>query len=219
MRIIAKSTLRAFWERHPNAEEPLLAWYRETEKADWESPAQVKEQYRSASFVGGNRVVFNIKGNDYRLVVKINYPYRVVYVRFVGTHAEYDKIDVRRCDMSTIRAIRTEADYRAALARIDALMDAEFGTPDGDELDVLTDLVELYEARHVPMGYPSPIEAIRFRMEQGGLSPRDLVPFLGSRAKVSEILSGKRPAHDADGARVACESRHPRRRAPPAARG
>ena len=94
--------------------------------------------------------------------------------------------------MSTIRAIRTEADYQAALARIDALMDAEFGTPDGDELDVLTDLVELYEARHVPMGYPSPIEAIRFRMEQGGLSPRDLVPFLGSRAKVSEILSGKR---------------------------
>jgi HTH-type transcriptional regulator / antitoxin HigA len=94
--------------------------------------------------------------------------------------------------MSTIRAIRTEADYRAALARIDALMDAEFGTPDGDELDVLTDLVELYEARHVPIGYPSPIEAIRFRMEQGGLSPRDLVPFLGSRAKVSEILSGKR---------------------------
>src|SRR6266446_5221812 len=98
-----------------------------------------------------------------------------------------------RCDMSNIRAIRTKADYQTALARIDALMDAEFGTSDGDELDVLTDLVEFYEARHVPMGYPSPIEALRFRMEQGGLSPRDLVPFLGSRAKVSEILSGKRP--------------------------
>src|SRR5713101_8725649 len=100
---------------------------------------------------------------------------------------------LRRCDMSTIRAIRTEADYQAALARIDTLMNAELSTPDGDELDVLTDLVELYEARLVPIGYPSPIEAIRFRMEQGGLSPRDLVPFLGSRAKVSEILSGKRP--------------------------
>ena len=94
MRIIAKSTLRVFWQRHPDAEEPLLAWFRETEKADWESPAQVKAHYRSASFVRGNRVVFNIKGNDYRLVVKINYPYRVVYVRFVGTHAEYDKINV-----------------------------------------------------------------------------------------------------------------------------
>jgi mRNA interferase HigB len=94
MRIIAKSTLRAFWQRHPDAEEPLLAWYREMEKADWETPAHVKEKYRSASFVGGNRIVFNIKGNNYRLVVKINYPYRIVYIRFVGTHADYDKIDV-----------------------------------------------------------------------------------------------------------------------------
>jgi HTH-type transcriptional regulator / antitoxin HigA len=95
--------------------------------------------------------------------------------------------------MSTIRAIRTEADYKAALARIDALMDAELGTPEGEELDVLTDLVELYEDRHMALGYPSPIEAIRFRMEQGGLSPRDLIPIIGSRAKVSEILAGKRP--------------------------
>ena len=95
MRIISKRTLRAFWIRYPDAEEPLSAWYREVEKADWEKPAQVKERYRSASFVKGNRVVFNIKGNTYRLIVKINYEYRVVYVRFVGTHAEYDKIDAK----------------------------------------------------------------------------------------------------------------------------
>ena len=95
--------------------------------------------------------------------------------------------------MSNIRAIRSEADYEAAIARIDDLMDAEGGTPEGEELDVLTDLVELYEAKHVPMGLPSPLGAIRFRMEQGGLSPRDLIPFMGSRAKVSEVLSGKRP--------------------------
>jgi HTH-type transcriptional regulator / antitoxin HigA len=95
--------------------------------------------------------------------------------------------------MSKIRAIRTEADYEAAIARIDELMDAEAGSPEGEELDVLTDLVELYEAKHIPMGLPSPLGAIRFRMEQGGLSPRDLIPFLGSRAKVSEVLSGKRP--------------------------
>ena len=95
--------------------------------------------------------------------------------------------------MSNIRAIRSEADYEAALARIDDLMDAQSGTPEGEELDVLTDLVELYEAKHVPMGFPSPLGAIRFRMEQSGLSPRDLVSFMGSRAKVSEVLSGKRP--------------------------
>lgn len=93
MRIIAKRTLREFWKLYPDAEDPLLAWYREVEKEDWSKPSQVKDKYRSASFVG-DRVVFNIKGNDYRLVVRINYPYRVVYVRFVGTHEEYDEIDV-----------------------------------------------------------------------------------------------------------------------------
>lgn len=94
MRIISKKRLREFWGRHPNAEEPLLAWYREVEREDWDTPAKMKAKYRSASIVAGNRVVFNIKGNDYRLVVKINYAYRVVYVRFVGTHAEYDAVDV-----------------------------------------------------------------------------------------------------------------------------
>jgi mRNA interferase HigB len=94
MRIIAKRTLREFWKRHPDTEEPLLAWYREVEREDWDAPAKVKAKYRGASIVGDNRVVFNIKGNDHRLVVKINYPYRVVYIRFVGTHAAYDAIDV-----------------------------------------------------------------------------------------------------------------------------
>ncbi|MBI1728985.1 MAG: transcriptional regulator [Candidatus Rokubacteria bacterium] len=94
--------------------------------------------------------------------------------------------------MGMIKPIRIEADYEAALARIDALMDAEPGTPEGEELDVLTDLVEHYEAKHVSMGYPSAVAAIEFRLEQAGLTQRDLVPFIGSRAKVSEVLSGKR---------------------------
>lgn len=94
---------------------------------------------------------------------------------------------------SKIRALRSEADYNAALARISALMDAEPGTAAGEELDVLTDLVEHYEERHEPIGYPTPLAAIHFRMEQANLTPRDLVPLFGSRSKVSEVLSGKRP--------------------------
>ena len=94
---------------------------------------------------------------------------------------------------SKIRAIRNEADYDAALARIDALMDAKKDTSEGDELDVLADLVELYEERHQPMGYPTPVGAILFRMEQTNLTARDLIPFIGSRSKVSEVLSGRRP--------------------------
>ena len=94
MRVVSKRTLRDFWEMHPDSEESLLAWYREAEDAQWDSPAAVKAQYRNASFPGGNRVIFNIKGNDYRLVVKINYPYGMMYIRWVGTHREYDRIDV-----------------------------------------------------------------------------------------------------------------------------
>ena len=94
--------------------------------------------------------------------------------------------------MATIKPIRSERDYEAALDRISELMDAEPDSREGDELDILVDLVELYESKHVPMGYPNPIAAIEFRMEQAGLRPADLATFIGSRAKVSEVLSGKR---------------------------
>ena len=103
--------------------------------------------------------------------------------------------------MVQVRAIRSEGDYDAALARINELMDALSG-PDGQigdvdnphrvELDALTDLVEFYEERNHPIGYPDPVSAIRFRMDQANLTHRDLVPFIGSRAKVSDVLSGKR---------------------------
>ena len=93
MRIMAKRALREFWERYPATKEPLLAWYHEVEKEDWDTPAKLKQKYRSASIVG-DRAVFNIKGGQYRLVVRINYAYRVVYIRFIGTHTEYDRIDV-----------------------------------------------------------------------------------------------------------------------------
>jgi mRNA interferase HigB len=93
VRIIAKPTLRDFWKRHQKAKGPLEAWHQEVGRADWAAPSAVKLQFRSASVLQHNRVVFNIAGNQYRLVVKINYPYRIVYIRFIGTHADYDSID------------------------------------------------------------------------------------------------------------------------------
>jgi mRNA interferase HigB len=92
MRIITRRTLREFWEVHPDAEQQLRAWYDNVKKANWKSPTDVKADYRTASFLAKNRVIFNIKGNRYRLVVAIDYEYGVIYVRFVGTHGEYDKI-------------------------------------------------------------------------------------------------------------------------------
>lgn len=93
MRVFSKRTLREFWERHADAEQPLRSWYQDADDANWDTSAAVRAQFASASIIAGNRVVFNIKGNDYRLVVSINYGRRAVYIRFIGTHAEYDRID------------------------------------------------------------------------------------------------------------------------------
>src|SRR6266567_3041026 len=90
------------------------------------------------------------------------------------------------------RVIKTKADYEAVLARVEKLMDARPNTPEGDELEILSLLVHDYEEKTFPMDKPDPVEAIRFRMEQRGLGPTDLVPFLGSRSRVSEVLSGRR---------------------------
>lgn len=98
MRIIALSTIKIFLESDPryyDAIEPSLAWYRHALKLDWASPAEVKQDFRNASILKDGRVVFNIAGNKYRLVVWINYGYRIVYIRFVGTHHQYDKIDAQ----------------------------------------------------------------------------------------------------------------------------
>jgi mRNA interferase HigB len=97
VRVIALSRLKSFWTRaaYTDSKEPLLAWYRHALRADWVAPADVKRDFGHASILRDGRVVFNIAGNKYRLVVWINYPYRIVYIRFIGTHAQYDKIDAQ----------------------------------------------------------------------------------------------------------------------------
>lgn len=90
---LAYRTLRQYWEKHSQAEQPLRSWHAIAAKADWSSPSDVRAAYRTASNVGSQRVVFDIGGNKYRLNVRIDYEHRIVFVRFVGTHAEYDRID------------------------------------------------------------------------------------------------------------------------------
>ena len=93
MRIIAKKTLKDFWSKHADVEHQLKAWHSETEKANWKSINDLKKEYPSASILMDSRVVFNIKGNAYRLIVKFNLEYQICWIRFIGTHAEYDKIN------------------------------------------------------------------------------------------------------------------------------
>ena len=96
MRIVAKKTLRSFWKIHPDCEGQLTSWHHEAGKSEWKNPNDVKLEYPTASIITGNRVVFNIKGNSYRLIVKISYEHQMVWIRFIGTHAEYDKIDAKK---------------------------------------------------------------------------------------------------------------------------
>lgn len=93
MRVIARSTLREYWQSHADVEEALKDWFRETENAEWKTPQEMKAAHPDASILANNRVVFNIRGNRYRLVVRIRYEIGIIYIRFIGTHAEYNRID------------------------------------------------------------------------------------------------------------------------------
>lgn len=95
-RIFAKSTLRTFWEKYPESEQYLKTWYDTAMNSEWSTPADVKKSYASASILKDSRVVFNIKGNAFRLVAKFNFEKQLIFIRFIGTHAEYNKIDANR---------------------------------------------------------------------------------------------------------------------------
>lgn len=96
LRVIAKKILREFWEKHSDCEQQLKAWFQEMSKSKWKTTKEIKTDYPTASILADNRVVFNIKGNHYRLIVKINYDYQMIWIRFIGTHSEYDKIDATK---------------------------------------------------------------------------------------------------------------------------
>ena len=93
MRIFSRKTLREFWENHPDAQQSLQAWYMDVKQSTWEKTSDIKAVYQTASFLQNNRVVFNIKGNSYRIIVVVQYKYGYVFIRFVGTHSQYDRID------------------------------------------------------------------------------------------------------------------------------
>ena len=96
MRVIAKKTIKNFWINYSDCEQQLKTWYQEATDSNWKSPTDIKRLYPSASILADNRVVFNIKGNTYRIVVRINYDYSIIWIRFIGTHAQYDKIDATK---------------------------------------------------------------------------------------------------------------------------
>ncbi|HMT77408.1 MAG: type II toxin-antitoxin system HigB family toxin [Saprospiraceae bacterium] len=96
MRVIAKKILRDFWEKHSDCEQQLKSWYQEADIGTWKNLNELKNEYPSSSILENNRVCFNIKGNNYRLIVMINFNYQLMWIRFIGTHTEYDKINANK---------------------------------------------------------------------------------------------------------------------------
>lgn len=123
MRVIARSTLGSFVEARveyrmrASVKSHLDAWYAEVSRADWKTSAELKQQYRSASIVSASRVVFNIRGNEYRLVISINYSYQVIFIKWLGTHREYDRIDVEEVEYDEDRYTGSSSKDRAGVSR------------------------------------------------------------------------------------------------------
>jgi antitoxin component HigA of HigAB toxin-antitoxin module/mRNA-degrading endonuclease HigB of HigAB toxin-antitoxin module len=204
MRVIAKRTLLEFWESTPkyaDAADPLKSWYREAKQPIYLTPAAVKAQYRNATILQNNRTIFNIADNKYRLVVDIDYTAQMMFIRFIGTHQDYDSITAGRLEQRSgdnlnpafIKPIKTEADYQAVLQQAGALMSSKPSPPEAAELDILATVIELYEDTYFPMGLPDPIAAIQFRLEQADRSEADLIPIIGSENLVAEVLSKRQP--------------------------
>ncbi len=198
MRIVAIKILRLFWDKHPDAKPHLEAWVDDVRKAIWRQPSDTKAHFCNASILKNRRVVFNIKGNRYRLIVAVAYQYGALTSNFSvhtrNTMPSTPKPSRWRYDMS-IHPIHTDDDYRSAMKEVSTYFDNEPkpGTEEGDRFEILLTLVEDYENRHFPVDLPDPVEAIKFRMEQTGLTPKDLQPMIGRLNRVYEILNRKRP--------------------------
>ena len=199
VRIIALATLKVFLNRSPayaDARDPAMAWYRQVKAADWAGPADVKRDIRTASILKDGRAVFNIAGNKYRIVVWINYAIPRGLHK-VHRHASAIRRNRRTDHMKAkVDGHKTDQEHARLPPRaqdIEGLMRAKRNTPQGDRLDVLVALVEAWETKHYPLDLPDPIEAIKYHMEQTGLGPRDLIPLIGGRNRVYEVLARKRP--------------------------
>jgi HTH-type transcriptional regulator/antitoxin HigA len=196
--VIARKNLESFWRHHPETEQPLRAWLVAAKTANWTSKNAVLGTFLKASLVNAERCVFDICGGNYRLIVAFKFSAKVAFIKFIGTHAQYDRVNaVTVAEFQevcmAIHPIHTEADHDAAVSRIEALWAAQPGTVEHDEIEVLAVLVSVYEDGRWPILPPDPVEAIKFHMEQNNFRQKDLAAVIGSASRVSEVLNRWRP--------------------------
>ncbi len=200
MRVIARNVLVSFWGKHPEAKVSLERWHTIVRAAQWTSTDEVQKAAPKAKVLNRERVRFEVAGGNYRLVAAFDFRRQIAFVKFIGTHAEYDRIDALTVsqfqgDDMDIRPIRTDQDHRAALAAIEACWGAPEGTEEGDKLDVLLALVEIYEAKRWPIEIDEtfdPIDVLRYAIDELGHTQAELAELLGSRSRASEVLSRRR---------------------------
>ena len=198
MWVVARNAL--VWGRHPEAKVSLERWHTIVRAAQWTSTDEVQKAAPKAKVLNRERVRFEVAGGNYRLVAAFDFRRQIAFVKFIGTHAEYDRIDALTVsqfqgDDMDIRPIRTDQDHRAALAAIEACWGALEGTEEGDKLDVLLALVEIYEAKRWPIEIDEtfdPIDVLRYAIDELGHTQAELAELLGSRSRASEVLSRRR---------------------------
>ena len=194
MHVISVSTLKAFWEQYPDAEGPLRAWHSEIKKGGYQNPNEVIKDYPMADTVKNNRlcsifVTINI-GSWCYFGINTN---GFTFVSLVHIRSTMPSKTSLTSKTMNIKPIRTEDDYRTALRLIDTLIDCEDDSHQADQLDVLSILVENYENEHYPIAPPDPIDAIKFRMEQTGMSEQEIGTYLGGERTARAILNREEP--------------------------
>ena len=200
MRVIARNVLVSFWGKHPEARASLEIWYKILRAAHWSTMDEIQRAAPNAKVLNRERARFEIAGGNYRLVAAFDFRRQTAFVKFIGTHAEYDRIDARSISQSEellmeIRPIRTDEDHRAALAEIESCWGAPEGAEVGDKLDVLIALVDIYEAKRWPLESASrfdPVDVLHYAIDDLGHSAAELAEVLGSRSGADEILSRRR---------------------------
>jgi HTH-type transcriptional regulator / antitoxin HigA len=198
MRVIARNTLVAFWSAHPETKTALERWLKRVKAARWASTNEVQRAAPKCKALNGERVRFEVAGGNYRLVVAFDFPRQAAFIKFIGRvrpHRRADHIAVLGVCSMDVRPIRTEEDHQAALQEIEACWNTVEGTEEGDRLDVLLALVDVYEEKHWPIDIDhnfDPVDVLNHAIEEMGHTQAELAELLGSRSRASEILSRRR---------------------------
>jgi antitoxin component HigA of HigAB toxin-antitoxin module/mRNA-degrading endonuclease HigB of HigAB toxin-antitoxin module len=199
--IVARKTLLGYCRQFPDAARSLQQWYYEFLKSEFKNFNELKEVYPNQSLVKDDRVVFNILGNKYRLVVRVIFDFKAVQIKWFGTHAVYDQINVEKIDykkgneIMILKIIKSNKEYEAMLDWVDQMFDrkVKHTSPEGEQVQVALLLLKEYEDKYHAIPIPDPLEAIKLKMAEKRLKSKDLIGLVGSKGYISSILSGKKP--------------------------